>query len=76
MSEYDLASVAVREMKNVPRDGRSLARHLDVVWANYQDGFLSADHFLSRVADQLPGFDAGKFARSLIVNNVRTEGCR
>ena len=76
MSECDLTAVAVREMKNVPRDGRSLARHLDVVWANYKDASLLADHFLNSVADQLPGFEAGRFARSLIVNNVRTEGCR
>jgi hypothetical protein len=55
MSEYDLAAVAVPRNEDVPRDGRSLARHLDVVWANYQDGFLSADHFLSSVADQCLG---------------------
>jgi hypothetical protein len=74
--EGDLAATALRELKRVPADGRSLVRHLDVVWCNYADAFPSPEFFLREVAIQLAKFPVGSLARAMIQNNVRTELCR
>ena len=73
--EGDLAATALRELKRIPRDGRSAARHLDVVWCNYCDVFPSAEFFLRQVSKHLRTTDCGKVADAMLQNNVRTELC-
>ena len=74
--EGDLAATALRELKRIPKDGRSSVRHLDVVWCNYCDAFPDAEFFLRQVAIHLRLTDCGKIAASMLQNNVRSELCR
>jgi len=74
--EGDLAATALRECVRMPKDGRSLAMHLDVVWCNYGDAFPSAEFFLNQVAIHLSKQPIGKLAASMIYNNTRTTLCR
>ena len=74
--EGDLASTALRECVRMPRDGRSYAYHLDVVWCNYSDAFPSAQFFLNQVAIHLSRQPIGQVAASMLANNVRTKLCR
>ena len=74
--EGDLGATALRELKRIPRDGRSPARHLDVVWCNYCDAFPDAETFLRQVIIHLRNTEAGKVALAMVNNNVRTELCR
>lgn len=71
-----LVSAAISDLRARTTDGRSIVNHLDVVWCNYCDGFDSAESFLEKVFHELPGTPIGKLAKSMMVNNVRTELCR
>lgn len=75
-NEVQLRDAAIQDIHRVVRDGRSSARHLDVVFCNYADGFSDAEDFLRHVSKASLGSECGKLARVMLANNVRSQLCR
>lgn len=74
--EGNLSAMAVRECQRIPKDGRSVLRHIEVVWCNYGDAFMNVDMFLFQVSTHLRQLPIGKVANKLLKGKVESKLCQ
>jgi hypothetical protein len=65
---FTLQIAASGDCRYIPKDGRSVYRHLHIVFMNYCDAFSSQQEFLSLVASRHSERDAGIAATQVLDN--------